>query len=612
MALNYIEFKKSLFEMVDLWATGGHKEVAYVAFLEALFDAIVKRGAEVADGAGDPSSWTVGVGGGCRDENQLYQLAPLADIESFVASSSGKFRPVIKKDLAERRKRAGDVEQSPWTGYDVERLCFGAVSSAAVLHRPHAARPEQDAPAGYTSEHTDRKIEVEHAAATKVQAFQRGKLVRRGLPLLSAAAGPEFDTTARNKAQEQSFAKEEDEDLQYQVTADSWFEHSAADEVGAAKKIQALSRGNVARKRLGAQCAAATKVQAAQRGKQGRALAIAQRRRDLDRQSMAAERIQSIQRGNRARNTLSKQHLAATKIQATQRGKCGRTAVEGVDRQRDQVVAAAVELQPTERARQGSAVTTSPVQMYVVRRKAAVQQGFDSQSAPTGQTVEPGETLEALEVLVDETGTKRVRCAGGWLSETSNSGTVFLERIGDEEAQERQRQEAPAQRREARPEPADSCEKDSELGRADLETYFVKHRIAVQQGFDTKSIPTGLTMQPGEQIVALETRLDPDGNRRVRFSGGWLSETSANGTLLLTKNRIDVAHNDDSDRGGGSTTEGGSGSPKNQRSTKSPHVVLVPRGEARFGSVDPKKRMQRRCAYCKPKGISPLGTTQNQ
>jgi hypothetical protein len=64
--------------------------------------------------------------------------------------------------------------------------------------------------------------------------------------------------------------------------------------------------------------------------------------------------------------------------------------------------------------------------------------------------------------------------------------------------------------------------------------YTVKQRAVVRQGFDMKSKPEE-PLKIGQMIDALETKMNSKGILRVKFEGGWISEKSNDGTILLEK-----------------------------------------------------------------------------
>merc|ERR1712166_659050 len=109
----------------------------------------------------------------------------------------------------------------------------------------------------------------------------------------------------------------------------------------AASKIQAIQRGKHGRKEVAMkvaakrellqQTSAAAKIQAIQRGKHGRKEVV--QKRELVQQTSAVSRIQAIQRGKNGRKQVAakrevvKQTSAVSRIQAIQRGKNGRKQV---------------------------------------------------------------------------------------------------------------------------------------------------------------------------------------------------------------------------------------------------------------------------------------------
>ena len=89
--------------------------------------------------------------------------------------------------------------------------------------------------------------------------------------------------------------------------------NEAEEKTEAAAKIQAVQRGNQARKEIAEKQEAAAKIQAVQRGNQAR--------KEIAEKQEAAAKIQAIQRGNLARQEIQDRQEAAEKIQAIQRGR---------------------------------------------------------------------------------------------------------------------------------------------------------------------------------------------------------------------------------------------------------------------------------------------------
>lgn len=96
-------------------------------------------------------------------------------------------------------------------------------------------------------------------------------------------------------------------------------------------RLQKMQRGQKERARLQAEHAAATKVQAVQRGNAARSAMLnpnvnpARRVEDMSPEEVAAAtKVQSIHRGALERRQLEVDRKAATKVQAAQRGKNAR------------------------------------------------------------------------------------------------------------------------------------------------------------------------------------------------------------------------------------------------------------------------------------------------
>jgi len=171
----------------------------------------------------------------------------------------------------------------------------------------------------------------EHAAATKIQALQRGRMVR---------------TQQRHHHDEEKQEQHEDADEDAAYLGPSSKEHAAA------TKIQALQRGRMIRNRMNhdndddtnllgpssEQHLAASKIQALARGRATRAKLRTQTHPNAHvapyspavapnvaaDENMAAARIQAIARGHLTRKELKQQHAAAAKIQAVQKGRLTR------------------------------------------------------------------------------------------------------------------------------------------------------------------------------------------------------------------------------------------------------------------------------------------------
>lgn len=97
------------------------------------------------------------------------------------------------------------------------------------------------------------------------------------------------------------------------------------EEADAATRVQAMQRGRQSRREMDEQKAAATKIAAMQRGKLAR--------QELEEQKAAAQKIQAMQRGKLSRQELAEQKAAATKLQAMQRGKTSRKEVADMQQQ---------------------------------------------------------------------------------------------------------------------------------------------------------------------------------------------------------------------------------------------------------------------------------------
>lgn len=137
-------------------------------------------------------------------------------------------------------------------------------------------------------------------AAIKLQAIQRGHLARREREE-QAAAATKLQSIQRGRKSRSSRAppaKEEEEALQAIIDADP-------EQEAAATKLQALQRGNEARKKRKDQGDAAAMTK--EEKEEAQEAAVLQARIDAiaDReQEMAAAKLQAVQRGNNARKEL--------------------------------------------------------------------------------------------------------------------------------------------------------------------------------------------------------------------------------------------------------------------------------------------------------------------
>jgi hypothetical protein len=64
---------------------------------------------------------------------------------------------------------------------------------------------------------------------------------------------------------------------------------------------------------------------------------------------------------------------------------------------------------------------------FLCLKKSQIRDGFEMDSNKAG-ILPKGETIEALEIRMNEGGTNRVRFQGGWVSETASTGKMVLQR----------------------------------------------------------------------------------------------------------------------------------------------------------------------------------------
>lgn len=165
-------------------------------------------------------------------------------------------------------------------------------------------------------------------------------------------------------------------------------------------------------------------------------------------------------------------------------------------------------------------------QHFRVINRAFVRSEFEMNSTREG-TVEVGEEIEALEMRHNENGVLRVRFSRGWVSSHGPDGSTILERTAAVSGRQLEARESllPGKR------PAGgSPSGEPSAGMAELlpdeepTVYRVLNRAFIRGGFELDSRRQG-TVEPGEEIVALELRDNQDGVTRVRFERGWVSVT---------------------------------------------------------------------------------------
>ena len=183
---------------------------------------------------------------------------------------------------------------------------------------------------------------VPHPQATRIQSRHRGKRGRRKAGEHrqerehSEKAAVKIQARHRGKRGRQAASQRRTE-----------FAETRQQENAAATRVQAIQRGKAARQHAAEQQAAAVKVQSIHRGRRGRDRAKRQRMQtgqasqeaapagsenveqgvaptDMDEELGAATRIQAAHRGKKGRQQLAAQHAAATKVQSVHRGRAGR------------------------------------------------------------------------------------------------------------------------------------------------------------------------------------------------------------------------------------------------------------------------------------------------
>ena len=82
------------------------------------------------------------------------------------------------------------------------------------------------------------------------------------------------------------------------------------------------------------------------------------------------------------------------------------------------------------------------------------------------------------------------------------------------------------------PVPGDSPSAANGNGSLAAEEYVSIARGMVREGFEMDSPPVG-ALEKGESVIALESKVNEAGIKRIRFSRGWTSEKSKNGQTIL-------------------------------------------------------------------------------
>jgi hypothetical protein len=164
-------------------------------------------------------------------------------------------------------------------------------------------------------------------------------------------------------------------------------------------------------------------------------------------------------------------------------------------------------------------------QHFRVINRAFVRGDFEMGYAREG-TVEVGEEIEALEMRHNENGVLRVRFSRGWVSSHGPDGSTILERTAAVSSRQLEARESllSGKRPAGGSPPGEASAGMAELPDEEPTVYRVLNRAFIRGGFELDSRRQG-TVEPGEEIVALELRDNQDGVTRVRFERGWVSAT---------------------------------------------------------------------------------------
>ena len=144
--------------------------------------------------------------------------------------------------------------------------------------------------------------------------------------------------------------------------------------------------------------------------------------------------------------------------------------------------------------------------------------------------------MAALESRISVKGVNRIRFADGWVSEKTATGQPILE-------QHRAQPDPEQKLSPAAPKPPiyQSCTAWSgprPVHQQVLVTYTLARSAIVRTGFEMdsdKAIADGGMLCKGQTLRALEVRTNATGINRVRFAGGWVSEKTAGGMLILER-----------------------------------------------------------------------------
>ena len=163
--------------------------------------------------------------------------------------------------------------------------------------------------------------------------------------------------------------------------------------------------------------------------------------------------------------------------------------------------------------------------------RAFVRAEFEMNSTREG-TIEVGEEIEALEMRHNENGVLRIRFDRGWVSCQGPDGSTILERTAAVSGRQLEARESLLTgKRPAGGAPVFATGGETEADEEQT-NYRVLNRAFVRGSFELDSRRQG-TVEPGEEIVALELRDNQDGVTRVRFERGWVSATGPDGTAVL-------------------------------------------------------------------------------
>ena len=165
---------------------------------------------------------------------------------------------------------------------------------------------------------------------------------------------------------------------------------------------------------------------------------------------------------------------------------------------------------------------------------------FAMNSAKAG-TLKAGEVITALETKDNPNGITRVRFEGsvsGWCSTKAGDGTPLLEEVAGEKAPAAAAPKAAARAKSpAAAKKAPAIPKAAAKGKGG-QRYKATLNGLCREGFEMSTKKAG-TLKKGEEIDALEEKVNDKGVTRVRFDNGnlkgWVSTNAGDGSVLLEK-----------------------------------------------------------------------------